>query len=65
MTSATSPAPARQAPGTLHKSALPSARRAADVCALGRLVTRVCAMTFAVVARLIYQTLLARMSAGQ
>jgi len=29
------------------------------------LVTRVCAMTFAVVARLIYQTLLARMSAGQ
>jgi len=37
----------------------------ADVCALGRLVTRVCAMTFAVVARLIYQTLLARMSAGQ
>jgi hypothetical protein len=38
----------------------------ADVCALGRLVTRVCAMTFAVVARLIYQTLLARMlSAGR
>jgi hypothetical protein len=38
---------------------------AADVRALGRLVTRVCAMTFAVAARLIYQTLLARMSAGQ
>lgn len=36
-----------------------------DVCALGRLVTRVCAMTFAVAARLIGQTLLARMSAGQ
>jgi hypothetical protein len=35
------------------------------MCALGRLVTRVCAMTFAVVARLSYQTLLARMSAGQ
>jgi hypothetical protein len=33
--------------------------------ALGRLVTRVCAITFAVVARHIYQTLLARMSAGQ
>jgi hypothetical protein len=35
------------------------------VCALGRLVTRVCAMTSAVVARLIYQMLLARMSPGQ
>jgi hypothetical protein len=38
---------------------------AADACALGRLATGVCATTFAVVARLIYQTLLARMSAGQ
>jgi hypothetical protein len=36
----------------------------ADVWAFGRLVTRVGAMTLAVVARLIYQTLLARMSAG-
>jgi hypothetical protein len=35
----------------------------ADVCAFGRLVIRVGAMTLAVVARLIYQTLLARMSA--
>ena len=35
------------------------------MCALGRLVTRVCAMTSAVVARLIYQMLLARMSPGQ
>jgi hypothetical protein len=32
---------------------------------LGRLVTRVCAMTSAVVARPIYQMLLARMSPGQ
>jgi hypothetical protein len=37
----------------------------ADVCALGRLVTRVCTMTSAAVARLIYQMLLARMSPGQ
>ena len=37
----------------------------ADVCALGRLVIRVCAMTFAVVARLVYITPLPRMSAGQ
>jgi hypothetical protein len=37
----------------------------ADVRALGRLVTRVCAMTFAVVARLICDTPLARVSAGQ
>jgi hypothetical protein len=36
----------------------------ADVCASGRLVTRVGAMTLAVAARLIYQTLLARMPAG-
>jgi hypothetical protein len=42
-----------------------SPRDHADVCALGRIVTRVCAMTSAVVARLIYQMLLARMSAGQ
>ena len=32
------------------------------ICALGRLVTRVCAMTSAVVARLICQMLLATMS---
>jgi hypothetical protein len=37
----------------------------ADVCALGRLVARVCAMTSAGVARLIYPMLLARMSSGQ
>ena len=36
-----------------------------DVCALGRLVTRVWAMTSAVVARPIYQMLLATMSPGQ
>jgi hypothetical protein len=48
----------------------PSRRRGggtdlADVGALGWIVTRVCAMTFVGVARLIYQTLLAGMSAGQ
>jgi hypothetical protein len=37
----------------------------ADVCALGRLVMRVCAMTSAVVARRVYQMLLGRMSSGQ
>jgi hypothetical protein len=37
----------------------------ADVCALGRLVTRVCAMTFAVVGVFTYDTPLARMSAGR
>jgi Lsr2 len=37
----------------------------AGVCVLGRLVTRVCAMTSTVVARLVYQMLLARMSPGQ
>jgi hypothetical protein len=36
-----------------------------DVRVIGRLVTRERAITFAVVARLICQTLFARMSAGQ
>jgi hypothetical protein len=42
-------------------------RQRTDVpmCAVGRLVTCVCAMTLAVAARRIYQMLLAGMSAGQ
>jgi Protein of unknown function (DUF1353) len=40
-------------------------RSVADVRALGRLMTRTCAVTFAVAARLVYDTSLARMSAGQ
>jgi hypothetical protein len=38
---------------------------ACEVCALGGLVTGVCAMTFAVVARLVCERLIARMPAGQ
>jgi hypothetical protein len=53
---------------TNHRAPSAAARRRithmVDMCAFGRLATRVCAMTFAVVARSICQTLLARMSAG-
>jgi hypothetical protein len=53
-------------PGDLRVSArMVDARTCRCVRALGRLMTRACAMTFAVVARLIYDTPLARMSAGQ
>jgi hypothetical protein len=44
-------------------SQTPRTFNSADVCSFGRLVIRVGAMTLAILARLIYQTLLARMSA--
>jgi len=65
--SASSSAADQSALGTGHdRAVVPVRRRAhADVCALGRLVIRACAMTFAVMARLSYDTPLTRMSARQ
>src|ERR1041384_5961598 len=54
----------RHVPGTRPAGrSAPDARICRCVRALRRLVTRVCAMTFEMVARLIYDTPLARMSA--
>lgn len=61
--SAPPPQPRPAATRTSHDQLDKDHRHNADVCAFRRLVIRVGAMTLAVVARLIYQTLLARKSA--